>query len=179
MLSTHDPAPVALPPRASTVIPAGVVGPAPPWLNLRTILVPTDFSPASNRALVYARRLAWAFGASLRVLNVVEPMDPPHGLLLARLLLENAATTRAHSRREMAIFADVVLSSDGPRADFDFRTGRAGEEIVRAARELACDLIVLAAHGHSRLTRWLLGSTAERVVRLAPCPVLVVREPGS
>lgn len=153
------------------------VSPSP--LRLRTILVPTDFSSASAQALDYAKRLALPFGASLRVLNVVEPMDPPHGALLAHLLLESSATVKAHARQEMAIFADVVFSHDAPPCQFDFRVGRAYEEIVRAAREMACDLIVIAAHGHSRLSRWLIGSTAEKVVRLAPCPVLVVREPGT
>ena len=175
--------PLAVPLTARSVFPTDGAEPSPalPWkpLRLQTILVPTDFSPASNRALIYAKRLALTFGASLRVLNVVEPMDPPHGALLAHLLLENESDVRANARREMSIFADVVLSHDGPRADFDFRVGRAYEEIVAAAKELACDLIVLSGHGHSRLSRWLLGSTAERVVRLAPCPVLVVREPGS
>jgi nucleotide-binding universal stress UspA family protein len=82
--------------------------------------------------------------------------------------------TVGEGRKELEIVRLTI--GDAARSTTLLRTGQPHTEIVEAARELGADLIVLSTHGHTGLTHALLGSTAEKVVRHAPCPVLVVRE---
>ena len=140
--------------------------PAPP--NMQTILVTTDFSDYSRAGVRYAAALAGKLTADVALLHVVEPrswMDQ-YG---ARKDSEVVALARAHlaklAKNEVGSAATVKSS---------VRTGKPFHEITTAAREGAADLIVLATHGYTGVERVLLGSTAERVVRHAPCPVLTV-----
>ena len=145
----------------------------------RRILWPTDFSPLAKAALPHAVRLADAHGAELVVLHVLPSaayyaLPGMTGGALAQLQRENRGVGQAELRR----VADRVKGS-APRLRVRsvLVEGAPADQIVRAARSLKCDLIVLATHGRTGMARAVMGSVAENVVRLAPCPVLTVRLP--
>lgn len=142
-------------------------------INIQRILVATDFSPAANRARDLALSLATKFGAELRLLNVVaksSPLPDPEGRWIqpeydipvsieeaSRKLAENVAVIEANSLRP--IKQEVMM-------------GYPIEVIERYATDHKVDLIVLGTQGHRGLSHLLLGSVAEKIVRLASCPVL-------
>ena len=141
-------------------------------LRLKTILATTDFSGESLTGVRYAMNLAEKLGANVALLHVVEPVSRLSGMesvVLARGDSEVLALARAQlaalAKREGK--ADVIVTPT-------VRTGKPFHEITAAARKHAADLIVIATHGHTGLNHLLLGSTAERVVRHAACPVLTV-----
>jgi nucleotide-binding universal stress UspA family protein len=147
----------------------------PGLLKIRSILVPTDFSGPSKKALAYAVPLAATLGARLTLLNVIEPVALPDFEKTFPLAKENdKVMAESKTRLERLVkeqpidpkLVDQVL----------IRYGRSFHEIAQAARELKTDLIVIATHGYTGLKHVFLGSTTERVVRHAPCPVLVVRD---
>jgi universal stress protein A len=140
--------------------------PAP--FSVKRILVPMDFSECSSKALLYAVPFAKQFSAELILLHVAEPY-----LAVPELTTFDAATLN-EGRRELEAACRAV-SGEVP-AHGEVRNGVAHLEIAKAAGELGIDLIILSTHGRKGLTRMLLGSTAEMVVRHAPCPVLIVRE---
>ena len=158
-------------PAAQSVRPARTLGPEDG--PIRSILVPIDFSPPSAQALKYAAVLAKQCGAKLTLLNVVEPVATPD-FAYYPLMMENDKVIAAAKQR-----LDRVTKTGKIRADLIDRTlvrnGAAFHEIATAAESLKADLIVIATHGYTGLSHVLLGSTAERVVRHARCPVLVVR----
>lgn len=146
-------------------------------INIKKILFPTDFSEYSKHALKYATALAERFKAKLLVLHVCEHPIAGTG-------------TEAYQLAVPAFFADVeqrerkqleAMSSDlqarGIDAEPVFIIGRAYLEIVNTARQLEVDVITMATHGNKGLSHLIFGSTAEKVVRLAPCPVLTVKHP--
>ena len=141
----------------------------------RRILVPVDFSDSSARALRHAAERAAESGGSLIIVHVV-PAD--YGWLgigrdesrdLDRSLQQQAAN-------RLRTFADENLT-DNVAADLEVRIGQPAEQILAAARESKCDSIVLSTRGLTGLDRYLIGSVADRVARLAACPVVLVR-PG-
>ena len=140
--------------------------------NLITrILVPTDFSRPSERALDYARNLAQQFGASLHLLHV---MNRP---LLAEGL---AAEAFMHEKFESDMVKDTEarMRKLAPEAaSIDVVFGYAASAIVERASRLGADLIVMGSHGRTGMAHLMLGSVAEAVVRTAHCPVLTVRQP--
>jgi nucleotide-binding universal stress UspA family protein len=145
-----------------------------PPIAIKSILVPIDFSRAAMQALDYATELARQFNAQVHLMHVQMPDETL------------AVPGAGHLRRECAesvTFLREKLGAIQPERPPQFwpenchiRMGRAHREICELARELKVDLIVLASRGNSGLKRVFLGSTAERVVRFAPCPVLVVRQ---
>ena len=138
-----------------------------------TILVPTDFSYAADRALSYAACLARRVRARLALLHVVAPVVIPDAFLPSiRTDLPQLAEL---SRERLSRLARRMHLR--PRHEA-VRTGPAAEEILRFAGEIDAQLIVIGSRGHGAFERLLLGTTAERVVRLAACPVLVVPLPG-
>jgi nucleotide-binding universal stress UspA family protein len=147
-----------------------------PLINLKRILVPVDFSPLSKKALQYATRLAQQFGAELTLLHVVEPEIPPvfDGYMITPPTVSNGSS--AGCAGQMKTLANMARNAGHTRTDSTVRCGLASIEIVDAAKELDVDLIVIATHGYTGWKHFAIGSTAERVVRAAPCPVLVVRE---
>ena len=139
--------------------------------SIRTILVPTDFSPPSLKALAYARTLATQFRAALHLVNVVDvQFEAPS---LAPLYATDEQIEEHLGRRLRTIAGEFA----GPirKGRCHARIGRAFDEICQVARRLHADLIVTATRGYSGLKHVLMGSTAERIVRHSPCPVLVVR----
>jgi universal stress protein A len=140
--------------------------------TIATILVPVDFSKASAKALDYAAALAKQFGAKIIPLYVVEL---PEVVGMFQLLLEDDEMKDV-CRAKLSKFARKAAIPGNLLDSPLVRKGRAHHEIVEAARTLKVDLIVISTHGYTGLNRALLGSVTERVVREAPCPVLVVRE---
>ncbi len=133
------------------------------------ILVPVDFSEAGKPALAYARSLALMSGAFVQLLHVREMVYTE--ATVAITAFENAEM-REHIEREMGSLQ--MNAFKGIKTDFEVCDGLPFQEVVRAASKQDCDLIVMATHGYTGLKHILMGSTAERVVRYAPCPVLVV-----
>ena len=145
-------------------------------INLTRILVPVDFSPLSKKALHYATRMACEFGAEVNILHVVEPEVPPafDGFMIAPPAISTGASSNCTG--QLKGLANLVRKGGVERVNSTVRTGLAAFEIVEAAKDLDVDLIVIATHGYTGWKHFTIGSTAERVVRAAPCPVLVVRE---
>jgi universal stress protein A len=145
-----------------------------PAARIHTILVPTDFSPDSNRAFPMAAELARKSGATVVLLHVV-PAVLPAGLSQIGMVFEENKMAR---RAEQAL---GKLAVDGFPSDVKVEPrllrGGPSYEITRAARELGAGLIVISTHGASALKSFFIGSTAEQVVRHADCPVLVVPPP--
>lgn len=140
----------------------------------RRILYATDFSPASSRALDVALSLAQKFDADLRLLHVVDntPMLSYYTLVYQAKRID--AARKKEARRGLQKLAVRKVRERVP-AKLEVRMGVPSEQIVATARRGRANLIVLGTHGYSRLERALLGSTAEKVIRRSPIPVLTVR----
>ena len=142
--------------------------------KIERILVPLDLSPASMKALDYAVSLAKQFRAAIHLVHVYPPDEASSVPGAGHLLLQSAKAIQRINEELTGIHRKHV---DPFRPEnCHIRNGRPHHEIIRLARDIDADLIVLATRGHSGLKHLLLGSTAERVVRDAPCPVLVARK---
>jgi nucleotide-binding universal stress UspA family protein len=141
-------------------------------LTVKKILVPTDFSEGSSAAMQYAVGLARICSARLVLLHVME---------LAVYAVDFAMThpgVPADIRRKLDdMMEDWVrrAKTEGIEAEGVLATGTPYFEIAKAVERHAIDLIVMGTHGRTGVARAMMGSTAERVVRLAPCPVLTVK----
>jgi len=143
-------------------------------MELKNILVPTDFSDASKKALSYVASLAKKVGGKITLVHVIEPLPDYSEALDPVIIGSDFWLTQARKSFR-------TLCEEGHVAEALVRTplireGTPHHEITEAARESAADLIIIATNGRTGLAHVLLGSTTERVVRHAPCPVLVVRE---
>ncbi len=147
-------------------------GRVPPVMKLEHILVPTDFSEVSRKAIRYAIPFARKFGARITLLHAIEPL--PYAADLTYVPLGQGFPIDP-VKKELDAVAKLTLAPELLNEAI-IRVGPAFEVITSVARELSIDLIVIATHGHTGFTHVFMGSTAERVVRHAPCPVLVVRE---
>ena len=145
----------------------------------RKILLPSDFSDCSAEAAGAARRLAEVFGARLTILHVLdEPaaLDPmfrgevPLELLRGRM--------ERYARDGMEAFVADHFRGTG-NMETRIVSGVPYREILREARESEAELIVIGTHGRTGVEHVIFGSTAERVVRMAPCPVLTIRQGGT
>jgi universal stress protein A len=146
-----------------------------PFVRIRSILVPVDFSHPSLKALDYAVALAEQFDARITLLYVSEPVTMPDFAGSFPLAIENETLLAAFKEKLEALRKKNVHDPELIEKVV-VRQGRAFHEITEAARTLKSDLIVISTHGYSGFSRAILGSVTERVVRRAPCPVLVVRE---
>jgi universal stress protein A len=144
-------------------------------LRLKKILAPIDFSPASQNAFKYALRLAQEFGGELTLLYVLEPESMTGFVAIpeATAFVEGDIVAAGKNLRTLIAAA---YKGNGKRPHWKLRGGIPSHEIVEVAKEMDVDLIVIATHGYTGWKHFCIGSTAERVVRAAPCPVLVVRE---
>lgn len=141
----------------------------------KNILVPVDFSEYAEHALDYAILLAAKLDAKVHLLNVIGIPAlgvPELGLALSASMMDSlvkdnqaALDKLANARRTKAPIGEVML-----------RTGDARDVIIRACEEINADLIVMGTHGRRGVSRALLGSVAESIVRTAPCPVLTIRK---
>ncbi|MBM3876789.1 MAG: universal stress protein [Verrucomicrobia bacterium] len=142
--------------------------------KIKSLLVPMDFSECSKKALRYALPFARQFGASLTLLYVAH--IPYVGAEVGGIdyaLIESQM--RAGGIKELEKIAGEDVGAEIPTRTI-VRVGLPHHEIVTTARELDVDLIIISTHGHTGFKHMFMGSTAEKVVRHAPCPVLVVRE---
>jgi universal stress protein A len=145
-------------------------------MTITRILVPTDFSCDADTAMRYAIDLAKPFGASVELLHVVE--DPlAAGMWSAEFYTAEIAGLQLNLVKDSeARLQRIVEDANTPVwLVSEVRTGSAATTIVETAREHHADLIVMGTKGRTGLAHLLMGSVAERVVRLAPCPVLTVR----
>jgi nucleotide-binding universal stress UspA family protein len=163
----HSPAPVTATPESSDVIDL-----MPLMLHLSNILVPLDLSEMSLKALRYAVPFAQQFGAKLTLLHVAEmstyipelpypPPLPPH--------------QTSELKKELKKICEAYVPSE-VQTQLLVRHDFAPDAIVALARKSKVDLIIVSTHGRTGLKHVFLGSVAEKIVRHAPCPVLVVRE---
>ena len=151
-----------------------------PALQLRKILLPTDFSGCANFALPYAAAIARAAKATVICINVVEPIVPAvgySGLAEPMPVADISEQLEDSAERELPRLADCE-ELHGLKVEEVIAHGDAAAEIVRVAGERQVDLIVISSHGRTGLGRMIFGSTAEAVVRHANCPVLVVKPPS-
>lgn len=147
----------------------------------KRILVPVDGSATSRRGLREAVRLAKAQRAKLFILNVVD-VAPLFVAAEAAAMFDSGVleTLRAGGRKVLARAAvEVNKSAVAAKTVLaDNLAGRVADVIVRQARKLRADLIVIGTHGRRGLSRMVMGSDAELVVRYSTVPVLLVRGPG-
>jgi nucleotide-binding universal stress UspA family protein len=145
--------------------------PAPPREPVRVILHPTDFSPSSEAALRVARLLAREHGARLVILHVT-PLD---------VVLEGGLVVRGDPSADRNALEALCSRMDGTDLKYPVELrldrGDAAAEILRAARDVQCSLIVMGTHGRSGLSRLLMGSVAEAVLRGGRFPVMTVKLP--
>lgn len=142
-------------------------------IKVTSILVPFDFSDTSKSALTYGRNLARAFGAQLHVLHVADVISTS----AAQFFPEGPGDPEARASHVAMGQLQSVLAAENLRdADTAVRVAPdAAIEIVDYAKDIHTDMIVIGTHGRTGVSRFLMGSVAEHVVRTAPCPVLVVR----
>lgn len=141
-------------------------------MKIQKILVPVDFSECSEHALDYAVELADKLGAAVHVLSVIG--IPSYGVpelgvgitatMMDNMIADNQAALDALARPRKLDSKNMII-----------RAGDARDVILQTAEELGADLIVMGTHGRRGISRALLGSVAEMVVRTAPVPVLTVR----
>jgi nucleotide-binding universal stress UspA family protein len=167
-----------------------------PSMAFRHVLVPTDFSEAANRALPYAAEEAVVHRAKVTLVHVL-PSDAgtdvyyigsspapgfeagydvvAGGRMGTAPVPEPTVVRRDDGEAALTRLRDLVPEAFRGTWNVEIAVGRPADAIVRLARELEADLIVMATHGRTGLEHVVLGSVAERVVRLAPCPVLTVK----
>lgn len=146
-------------------------------IKIEKILFPTDFSESSNYALRYASSFAKEHKATLFVQHVMENVYSYSGFAeTAFPLVELYGEMEKYAVREMEEIKNNNVLND-ISVETVISRGTPFLEIVNAAREKEVDLIVIATHGKTALEHVFFGSTAEKVVRKAPCPVLTVRNP--
>ena len=141
------------------------------------ILVPIDFSDTSINALDYAVALAAKLGARIHLVHAIGMPTlglPELGLAWASVAMPEAVVV-AQTKLDAVVAAREGLAQFGERA---ISTGDVRDDILEAAERVKADLIVIGTHGRRGMSRAILGSTAEAVVRTAPCPVLTVRTQG-
>lgn len=145
--------------------------------QIKKILVPIDFSDYSKNALKYATQFAKQFNAKIYLIYVVEPMIYPADFSMGQVAIPSTDID-LHSRAEeelTKLSKDIV--SGNLQVEILIKTGKPFVEIIETASANDIDLIIIATHGHTGVEHLLFGSTAEKVVRKAPCPVLTLREP--
>ena len=143
-------------------------------LPFKKILYPTDFSEPSYEALKAANELALHFSAELCLVHVVSPdVQTSPDLAGSGLVLQEIEALAEKSLQE-------VVKQRVPKELHTCQIvvlGEAADEIIRISEETKADIIVIATHGQTGWRRFVFGSVAEKVVRLAPCPVLTIRAP--
>jgi universal stress protein A len=142
-------------------------------MDVQKILVPIDFSDHSHQALLWGGSLAEKYGAQLLVLHVIPQAVEDaavHGSTAEQLMLDLTAQVEA----QLYEITGEELKKSLP-VQVKIAVGQPADEILGVAGEEAVDLIVMGTHGRTGLSHVLLGSTADTVVRTAPCPVFTVR----
>jgi nucleotide-binding universal stress UspA family protein len=139
------------------------------WLRKNRVLVPVDFSEESFKALLPAREFV-EDASHVYVLHVLSHLHPAEPGAIWNTLDDQ--TRKQHVEETLH---KRFQGSEYEGVQIGVAIGDPSGEIIDYAKEIAADLIVIPSHGRSGLSRFLLGSVAERVIRFAPCPVLVLR----
>lgn len=143
--------------------------------TVTSLLVPTDFSDNANKALEYTKEIARGSKSVIHLIHVVEPVVYPADWSYAQVgFADLEQELQDNSEKELAKIADQ-LTSQGYTVKTAVRRGRASDEICSYAAENSISIIAIGTHGRSGFEHFLFGSTTERVLRKAPCPVLSVR----
>lgn len=145
-------------------------------LTIHRILVPTDFTETSDRALEYAIELARRFDASVTLMHAyqIPAYGFPDTAIIASAELATQMSTAAQARLNALIDS---FKTSGISMVAILRDGVPWEEVKSVAEEIQADLIVIGTHGRRGLARALLGSVAENVIRTSNLPVLVIHGP--
>jgi len=147
-------------------------------MEIKRILFATDFSEGSSNSLPYAVDIAKKYGAKLYFVHVVYDVAKTSGWYVPHASLDEVykdMEKNAKVQLEKSVIEEMRGNKD---VEYSVLKGVPYEEISRFAEETKIDLIVIGTHGRKGLDRMLFGSTAEQVVRHAPCPVLTVRLPN-
>lgn len=144
-------------------------------VNLKKILVPQDFSEYSLHALKYAVTFAELFNSELIILHIVEPIVYPADFSFGQVSIPAMEEEiRKHSEEQL----NELVTKEIPKnikATAIIRIGKPFIEIVEVAKSESAGLIIISSHGRTGMDHVLFGSTADKVVRKAPCPVLTIR----
>ena len=145
----------------------------------KRMLWPTDFSPLSFHGARYARGLRDIFQSELHVIHVLPPpLTPDLAVTLVPevpVVYSDQELVQACRQRMAELISEQFGQAAGVVSEILF--GNPWPTICQYARDKAIDLVIIATHGRTRLRHVLIGSTAERIVQHAPCPVLVVKNP--
>ena len=145
--------------------------------EIKKILVPIDFSDYSKNAFRYSIEFCKCFEPEIILIYVIEPVVYPPDFSLGQIAfptVDMQLDKRAQEELDKLAKAEIPA---GQKIRTIVKTGKPFIEIVDTAYEEDVDLIIISSHGHSGVQHILFGSTAEKVVRRAPCPVLTVRDP--
>lgn len=142
-------------------------------IGLKRILVPVDFSESSRKALQYALAFAKLFNAEIALVHVVPNVSAESRLAFDMPELQRSLLQEGQDKLDDEI---KPYAGGSVKLTASVLKGVPFHEIVQAGQQLKADLIVLGTHGRTGLRHVFMGSTAERVVRHATCPVMVVRE---
>lgn len=139
------------------------------WLKKKSVIIPLDFSEWSYNAIAIAREYVEA-ESSLKLIHVLAPLHPADPAAMWDTLNDE------ERKQKVKEFLGQKLGEIGYQGvQIEVKLGDPSTEIVDYANEIAADLIVMPSHGRKGISRFLLGSVAERVVRLAHCPVLILK----
>jgi universal stress protein A len=143
----------------------------------KAILVPTDFSECSDRAIKEAVDIAVQNNAKIYLLHVVDKLQQCaiDYCIPVETMMKVQSDSEKEAVRKMQEEANKILQSRKIDVTFDVKSGTPYEEIIKEQQERKADLIVIASHGRTGILKNLIGSVAERVMREAKCPVLLVR----
>jgi nucleotide-binding universal stress UspA family protein len=142
--------------------------------DIKDIVVATDFSETAGLAVESAVQIAKTYGAKLHVIHAFEtpvPIVSPYEIVMPEGLLEQARTSAMKSLQAARQKAEAA----GVKAEAHLTEAPSAHAIARYAANCGADLVVVGTRGHTGLKHVLLGSVAERTVREAPCPVLVIK----
>lgn len=142
--------------------------------EVKTLLVATDFSPCAKEAVHTATQLAKTHGATVHVAHALDtpiPIFTPYDVAIPPGVIEQA---RAAATENLEKARDQI-AAEGLTVEAHLTEGPAAVGVTRLAEELGVDLIVIGTRGHTGLKHIMLGSVAERTIRLAPCSVLAVK----
>jgi nucleotide-binding universal stress UspA family protein len=143
--------------------------------SIRKIMVPVDFSSTSNKAFLFAREMVDCWEGQLHLVHILDT-DFLSGAVHITIepLDESVAKWRKRVEEKLKT---IYHDEDDPQltGEIHIREGKPHEEILKLAEELDVDMIVIGSHGRTGLERAIFGSVAERVVRMADVPVLVIK----
>lgn len=145
-------------------------------IQIKRILVPSDFSEPARKALIYAAEFAVAYEAEIILCHVMEPPIYPVSISVGAVSVPPiGGEMRQHTTEQLELLRATELGDLIPSRTI-VAEGKPFLEIIQLARSEDADMIIISTHGHTGLKHVLVGSTTEKVVRKAPCPVLCVRE---